>query len=206
MRLTDRLGGARWLSRRLCMSAGHACGAHPAATAGWGGAGPSPCRGLGEEGEGGGGGTTLAGGGAGWGDGGGVEATAGAPRSAASQGGVGKSSTWRPLPRVGGRPPPSCLPAPVGEGGLLLLRPVAPAEAAAGAAPPRPAPAPLLIEGLWGCSETGGGMGGGSGGDVRRGYGGVWRFTHKAVHTEGGAYTRRCTQKAACSHRRSLVI
>ena len=66
----------------------------------------------------------------------------------------------------------------------------------------------------------GGGTGGGYGGEVRGGgtggrYGGmyrgggvrgIWRFTHKAVHTEGGAHTRRCTQKPACSHRRSLVI
>ena len=37
MRLTGRLGGARWLSRRLCISAGHACSAHPAASAGRGG-------------------------------------------------------------------------------------------------------------------------------------------------------------------------
>ena len=28
----------------------------------------------------------------------------------------------------------------------------------------------------------------------------------KAVHTEGGAHTRRNTQKAVCGHRRSLVI
>ena len=49
------------------------------------------------------------------------------------------------------------------------------------------------------------------------------RYTHKAVHTkgglsppqescylrghkQGGTHTRRCTQKAACSHCRSLVI
>ena len=47
---------------------------------------------------------------------------------------------------------------------------------------------------------TGGYGVGGTGGT------GVWQFTHKAVHTEGGAYTRWCTQKAVCSHRRSLVI
>ena len=59
-----------------------------------------------------------------------------------------------------------------------------------------------------------GGKGGGYGDDVRGevrggtggGYGGVWRFTHKTVHTEGGAYTSRCTQKAVCSHRMSLVV
>ena len=28
----------------------------------------------------------------------------------------------------------------------------------------------------------------------------------KAVHTQGGAHTRRCTQKAVCGHRRSLVF
>ena len=32
------------------------------------------------------------------------------------------------------------------------------------------------------------------------------RYTRKAVHTKGGTHTRRCTQKAACSHRRSLVF
>ena len=60
---------------------------------------------------------------------------------------------------------------------------------------------------------TGGGRGGvrgGGTGGVQGGYGGgvrgIWRFTHKAVHTKHGAYTRRCTQKAACGHRRSLVI
>ena len=36
MRLTGRPGGARWLSRRLCISAGHACCAPPAAAADWG--------------------------------------------------------------------------------------------------------------------------------------------------------------------------
>ena len=30
--------------------------------------------------------------------------------------------------------------------------------------------------------------------------------TGKAVHTEGGARTRRNTQKAVCGHRRRLVI
>ena len=34
----------------------------------------------------------------------------------------------------------------------------------------------------------------------------VWRSTHKAVHTQGGAHTRRCTHKAVCGHRRSVVI
>ena len=29
---------------------------------------------------------------------------------------------------------------------------------------------------------------------------------HKVVHIQACAYTRRCTQKAVCSHRRSLVI
>ena len=38
------------------------------------------------------------------------------------------------------------------------------------------------------------------------GHGGVWRFTHKAVHTQGRAHTWRCTHQAVCSHRRSLVI
>ena len=32
------------------------------------------------------------------------------------------------------------------------------------------------------------------------------RYTQKAVHTQGGTQKRRNTQKAVCSHRRSLVI
>ena len=42
-----------------------------------------------------------------------------------------------------------------------------------------------------------------------RRYGGVrgmGRFTNKAVHAYGSAYTRRCTQKAVCSRRRNLII
>ena len=31
-------------------------------------------------------------------------------------------------------------------------------------------------------------------------------YTQKAVHTQGGAHTRRNTQKAVCGHRRSHVI
>ena len=34
----------------------------------------------------------------------------------------------------------------------------------------------------------------------------VWRSTHKAVPTQGGSHTRRCTHKAVCGHRRSLVV
>ena len=34
----------------------------------------------------------------------------------------------------------------------------------------------------------------------------VWRSTHKTVHTQGGARTRRCPHKAVYGHRRSLVI
>ena len=111
MRLTGRLGGARWLSRRLCTSAGHACSAHPAASAGGGGggggAGLSPCRGLGEEGGGGrethascwGGGGQAGGGGVGWG---GAEASAW-PRAR--------------LLRVGGRATALCLQPRVSAGG-----------------------------------------------------------------------------------------
>ena len=62
--------------------------------------------------------------------------------------------------------------------------------------------------GVWG-----GCMGGGRGGEEGRGgmgwavgEGGVGSYTQKAVHTQGGAYTRRCTHKAVCGHRRSHVI
>ena len=58
--------------------------------------------------------------------------------------------------------------------------------------------------------------GGGVGALTRRTGGGVGTHAtrsphtspciHKAVHIQARAYTRRCTQKAACSHRRSLVI
>ena len=34
----------------------------------------------------------------------------------------------------------------------------------------------------------------------------VWRSTHKAVHTQGGAHTRQCTHKVVCGYHRSLVI
>ena len=58
---------------------------------------------------------------------------------------------------------------------------------------------------LRGVKKVGGGRGGM--GWVRgEGGGGVGSYTQKAVHTQGGAYTRRNTQKAVCSHRRSLVI
>ena len=35
---------------------------------------------------------------------------------------------------------------------------------------------------------------------------GVGTYTQKAMHTQGGAYTRRSTHKAACGHRKSHVI
>ena len=34
----------------------------------------------------------------------------------------------------------------------------------------------------------------------------VGSYTKKAVHTQGGAHTRRNTQKAVCGHSRSHVI
>ena len=40
--------------------------------------------------------------------------------------------------------------------------------------------------------------------EASRGAQSVWEGL--AVHTQGGAYTRWCTHKVACSHRRSLVI
>ena len=53
--------------------------------------------------------------------------------------------------------------------------------------------------------EVGGGLGGEWGGLGGRG-GGVGSYTQKVVHTQGGAYTKRCTHKAVCGHRKSHVI
>ena len=229
MRLTGHPGGRSMAVpttlkfRRPCMP----CTPHRISGpgGGGGGAGLSPCRGLGEEGEGGGGRAPPAGGG-------GCGGLSRAPRLVAGRGGGGGA-------------------------GPLLRCTSAPAEAAAGAAPLRPALAPLPIEGLWGRCETaapgrgsvsssavhhctpctggGGGTGGRYGGGTGR-FGGshTRRCTQRAVHTQGGAHKRRpvatagvllyegatgkavhterdthtrwCAQKAACSHRRSLVI
>ena len=69
--------------------------------------------------------------------------------------------------------------------------------------------APPTLEG-WGGVEGGVGEGGGGGwgGEVGGGGGGGvgGGGSGEAVHTQGGAHKRRCTQKAVCSHRRSLVI
>ena len=55
MRLTGRPGGARWLSRRVFISASHACCAPPAAAACWGGQARRRAAGWAGRGVGGGG-------------------------------------------------------------------------------------------------------------------------------------------------------
>ena len=130
-----------------------------------GGARLSPCRGLGEQGEGGGGRAHPAWGGGG-GQAGGVEWGGGAEGSAGRHarllGVGGRATTLCHQPRVGGCSPPMCMPALVGGIGPPPLRTSAQAEAAVGVAPLRPTPAPLPIEGLWVSCETaapGGGLG-----------------------------------------------
>ena len=91
-------GGARWLSRQLCISAGHACGAHPATTAGRGGGGGLVAvPRVGGEGVGGGGRATLAGGG------GGRRTPSARSRPVTNRGGCG--AAHKPLPRGEGRCP-----------------------------------------------------------------------------------------------------
>ena len=109
-------------------------------------------------GDGGGGGCALLRGGGG-GGGGGAEALAGPHARLLGVGGRASNlclQSW-----VGGRLLPMCMPAQVGGIGPPPLRTSAQAEAAVGAAPLRPTPAPLPIEGLWVCCETaapGGGL------------------------------------------------
>ena len=35
---------------------------------------------------------------------------------------------------------------------------------------------------------------------------GVGSYTQKALHTQGEAYTKRCTHKVVCGHRSSHII
>ena len=149
-RLTSSLGGAQWLSRRRCIFAGLACRAHPPASAGRGGGGRPVA--VPRVRRGGGGGRALPAG-----AGGGTRGWQGVrevrrPRQGPTLGcwaWGGRGLHLVPAAHGGGTPA-TCVHARAGWGRLfpLLLRTSALVDAVAGAAPLRPASAPLLIKGL----------------------------------------------------------
>ena len=101
-----------------------------------------------------------------WGGGGGGGGLGGGVRGGAAEASAGPHARLLAGGGGGGAPLGACsqgwgvarhlraCPRWLGGMGPLLLRTSAPAELAAGVAPLRPGPAPLRIEGLWGCCGT----------------------------------------------------